>query len=318
MKVITVTLNPVLERTLSVHYLAPNYLNYTTQPTHLDAAGRGVNVARALHALNAPVEAVILLGKDPSGSAYQTCVEQEGFSKHLIRVSGKTRSSIVLYDTGHQQETQIIEDNAGFDVSEVKQVGDAVDQLIVPGDFVVYAGPLPRDVPDTIYVELLERAQAGGARVVLDIPNQALREAIKANPRVVFLTQNELEGYFNVPVRQREDIIYCAQKLVNEGADRVVILLNEYKGVLLATAESIYVVDFPEIKFGTHSGAVGAMLAGYLAARVKERPVDRALRLGAAAAMFAMEQVGNRFSSVEELKRYTRLVRVEELEKVTR
>ena len=316
MKVITVTLNPSLERTMVVHHLASGYLNHTTEPTHLDAAGRGVNVSRALDALNTHVEAVILLGSDASGVAYRSLVEREPFSKHLIKVTGHTRSTIVIKDTATHQETYIVEDNAGFDLNEVKQVARQVHQLIEPGDFVVYAGPLPRDVPDTIYLDLISQAQDAGARVVLDIPNHALHEAIKAKPRVVFLTQQELEGYFNFPVRQREDIIYCTQKLVEEGADRVVIMLNDFKGVVLATAEAIYTVDFPEIKVGTHSGAVGAMLAGYLAARVKERPVARALRLGAAAALFAMEQVGNKFSSVQEIKHYMRMVQVVELEKV--
>jgi sugar/nucleoside kinase (ribokinase family) len=45
-------------------------------------------------------------------------------------------------------------------------------------------------------------------------------------------------------------------------------------------------------------------VAGYLAGRAAEQPLDESLRLGAAAANYTAAQVGNEFGSLEEVKEY--------------
>ncbi len=70
-KVITVTLNPSLDRTVTTHFLALGYHNRTTATTRLDPAGRGVSVSRALHALGVETHAVVVLGHDANGRAYE-------------------------------------------------------------------------------------------------------------------------------------------------------------------------------------------------------------------------------------------------------
>ena len=48
-KVITVTLNPSLDRTLVTNFLHIGYQNHTPESTHLDAAGAGLNISQALN-----------------------------------------------------------------------------------------------------------------------------------------------------------------------------------------------------------------------------------------------------------------------------
>jgi fructose-1-phosphate kinase PfkB-like protein len=69
--VITISLNPSLDRTLVVHYLAVGYHNRARETTRLNPAGKGVNIARALHQLNCPTRAIVLLGDDATSKAFK-------------------------------------------------------------------------------------------------------------------------------------------------------------------------------------------------------------------------------------------------------
>ncbi|NJL92354.1 MAG: hypothetical protein HC915_00855 [Anaerolineae bacterium] len=312
MKVITVTLNPSFERTFVVQYLAVGYHNPARETTRLDPVGRGVNISRALFALNARTEAIVLLGTDATGIAYQALIEKEHFPVRLITASGQTRSNVVIWDAGNQTETVLSEDNAGFTAEEVHQVGERLVQAIEPGDYVVFAGPLPQGVSDQVYVQLIERSHSSGAEIVLDLPSEALHVTLMARPSIVFLTQVETEKYFNYPVRTPEDVAYCAQRLCQQGAQQALIMLSDNNGALLAAHTEVVLFRFPELEAtGTQSGAIAAMIAGFLAGRLQEKPIKDAVHIGAAAAHYARQQIGNEFLASVDLSEYASEIIVE-------
>ncbi|MGD2157568.1 MAG: PfkB family carbohydrate kinase [Anaerolineales bacterium] len=106
-KIITVTLNPSLDRTLVTHHLAIGYHNLTQETTRLDPAGRGLGISRTLSKLGIPTQAIVLMGNDATGKAYRALISEEDFDVTVIEVSGRTRSKTIIWDTGKNNETQI-------------------------------------------------------------------------------------------------------------------------------------------------------------------------------------------------------------------
>lgn len=313
-KVVTVTLNPSLDRTLMIHYLAVGYHNRTTGTTRLDPAGRGVNISRALHALGGRTHAVIMLGDDATARAYQALIEKEAFPVTAIRRSGLTRSNIVILDTGTQAETYLIEESVGATPESLQAVADALRGIVRPGDIVVYAGSLPNDAPDETYARLINMARQGGAFAVLDTPGDVAGKALEAAPDLVVLKQNEAEGLFNHPVRTRQDAIYCGRRLLERRIEQVLITVGSDGGAILVTEENIWQADFPELEIGTRSGVKEAMVAGYLAGQLKRRSPAEALKLGAAAAAYTASQVGSNFGSLAEVEELMEQVNVQQVE----
>jgi 1-phosphofructokinase family hexose kinase len=311
MKIITVTINPSLDHTLRVNFLSLGYHNQTMGPTFLTAAGRGMVLARALHSLQVPVETVALLGDDPESHAYEAAIRAEGLPVHIVRYDGVTRSNMILIDQGNNTETIIKEEGSPVSQETLQKVADLLVSLIEPQDFVVFPGSLPRAVPETTYGWFTEIANKAGARVVLHTESDILRAALPAKPQIVVLTQLQVERFFNFPVRMPEDVVYCASKLLELGAARAIILLASNKGALLASAEGTLLVEFPEdAHFGTSSGSLEALTAGYLAGRLKQRPLDKALQIGGAAALYSATQVGAEFATPSDLKEHLRAVNV--------
>lgn len=310
-RIITVTLSPSLERTHVTHYLAVGYHNQTHGATRLDPAGMGVNIARALHRLAFHSYAVILLGDDATGRAYQAMISTEGFDKALIRTSGRTRSRTIILDTGTGDETHIIEEEAGLTPDDIEQVMQVLREIISRGDVVVFGGALPTGVPTDSYVRLAEAAREAGARTVLISPGLPLLAAINTRPDMVALSQIEVEGLLNYPVRSRRDVIGAANELRRRGAGDVLVQMRDSgSAVLVGRDGSVWLVDLPDILSGTTSGVWDALLAGFVAGLMRNNPIEEALELGAAAATFTASQVGSEFGSWNDVQTYVQAIDV--------
>jgi 1-phosphofructokinase len=301
-KVITVTLNPSLDRTVTTHYLSPGYHNRTTGTTRLDPAGRGVSISRALYALGVPTHAVILLGADPNGRAYEALLDEEEFPMTILRRAGRTRSNIIIVDTGHKHETVLLEDADTISREDRRVVSNALVELIKPGDSVVFAGTLPVGARPDTYAMLTSLAQGAGAAVAINAGGgEALEQSIQARPTLIYVTQAQLEGLFNIPVRAYSDVVYCAEKLRERRVRRVLIAMEDSNQAFLMTETGAWVARWPE-GVGTRSGDAEALIAGYLAGRLDKRSFSEALHRGAAMAAYTVSQVGHEFGTLRDVE----------------
>lgn len=313
-KVITITLNPSLDRTLTTHYLAQGYHNRLVDSTRLDPAGEGVSISRALHRLAFATHALILLGNDPVGKAYEALIQGEAFPITVLRAEGNTRSDTIILDTGKENETHLIEDCTTLNEETLQRVQTTLQTLIRAGDFVVLAGSLPPNSPHTTYSDLMETAQTAGAKKVVAVGAPELSQALQANPDLVALTQLQAEVYFNFPVRSAEDVAFCARQLRAGGAEEVLVEMQETGDVFLTAPGGEWMLDLPEFESGTSSGVWEALLAGFVAGRLEKQSDPGALELGAAAALYTAHQVGSEFGSLADLRAYMQVAQITPVE----
>ena len=299
-KVITVTLNPSLDRTLTTHFLSLGYHNRVTDSTRLDPAGRGVGISRALHALGVPTHAIILIGTDPTGRAYETLLVEEEFPITLLRRGGKTRSNIHLVDTGHDHHTVILDESDGVTRVDRATVANMLLDVVNKGDTVVFGGNLPGQVRPDHYAALTSLVQTRGGAVAINAGGGLpLEKSIQARPLLVYLTQTQAEGLFNTPVRVYEDVIYFAEKVRSRGVRRVLIVMEQTEEAFLVTEDGVWMAEWPEIS-GNQTGRAEALIAGYLAGRLRHLSFEISLQLGAVMAAYTISQVGNEFATVRQ------------------
>lgn len=301
-KVITVTLNPSLDRTVVVHHLAIGYQNRTVGTTRLDPAGRGMNISRALSRLERRTHGILLLGDDAIGRAYEALILEEAFPISIARRQGRTRSNTIIMDTGDGSETHLIEESEGVPQESFEFVVETLRKITTPDDIVVYAGELPAEAYATTYAWLTGIAHELGAQAVLVTSGEPLELALETKPDLVMLRQVEVEALFNRPVRVYEDVVACAEEMRARGADRVLIITGEESGAALVTPDGRWLVDLPELEKGTLSGVADALLAGYLAGRVDRLPLDETLELAAASAAYTSAHPGNEFGTLDEVE----------------
>lgn len=303
-KIITVTLNPSLDRTMIVHYLNPGYANRTSDRTRLDPAGRGVNVSRALARLDVPTNAVILLGNDAVSLSYRALLDAEKLPFTAIVRDGRTRSNVVIVDTGHKSETHLVEESSVGTEEDITALLDVLKSRVDPEDSVVLAGDLTMEGPMDTYARLLAKIRDFGAHVTLYTSGDPLKRALITQPDRVVIRQRELEALMNYPVRNTDDCIYAARSLLEKGAKEVLVLSlrdpNIASAVLIdADGPSFFSAQIDEQV--TSSGVEDALVAGYLCGLQNGYRPEDALKLGLAAARYTAGRMGNDFGTLDEI-----------------
>jgi fructose-1-phosphate kinase PfkB-like protein len=262
-----------------------------------------MNVARAIHRLGHRIHPILVLGDDATAVAYRALIREQGLDAEVITTLGATRSRIIVYDTGHQSETEIVEEAATINKGDLNRVIAALRAAIRPRDFVVLAGRIPDEDWIDVYARLTQIVHEEAGYVAVIAAGPVLMETLEAQPDMVALTQLEAEALFNFPVRQIDDIVTCGKRLIETGARRALIALSHAEGAVLVSEEGQWACALGEFEGGTSGGVWEALIAGFLSGRLEDRSLDQSLRLGGAAATFAAGQVGLEFGRRDEIRR---------------
>ncbi len=314
-RIITVTLNPSLDRTIFTHYLAVGYHNTLTETTRLDSGGRGVHISRALHKLGFTTEAVILLGNDAIGAAYRALLDTADFPVHFVRCDGQTRSNTIILDTGQQNETQLIEESEAKDADSLREIEQLLKQHVTADDIVVFGGTLPHGLPTDTYARLIQTVKNVGAAVALLTHGEPLSLALEQKPDIVLVGQRELETLFNYPVRTPQDVIYTCGKLSERGVGMLIVMQDEDNEPILIKGQRAWMAHFSGqvLRESTTSGLYSAMMAGFLMAYAQDKTLPEALELGTADAIYTRSQIGPEFGTLDEIATHIEEVDVQEV-----
>jgi 1-phosphofructokinase len=263
--ILTLTLNPSLDRTIEVESLTRGAV-IRAATAHLDPGGKGVNVSRALLANGVASCAVIPYGGD-EGRRLVELLFDEGLDMITVAVAGATRSNITIAEPDGTV-TKINEPGVALSPEELDAVADAVLEAAHSADWVVASGSLPPGVPTDVYARLCARFAAAGILVAVDTSGPALRAAIAAAPALVKPNREELAEATGGAIGSLGDAVEAALALHARGARAVLASLGPDGAILLTGEEQVRVwyghAPVPEPR--STVGAGDAMLAGLLAA----------------------------------------------------
>jgi 1-phosphofructokinase len=261
--IVTLTLNPSLDRTVEVPHLVRGEV-IRASGGRIDPGGKGVNVARALLANGVAARAVLPVG-GAVGRQVVERLEAEGVPMTAVPVAGATRSNLTLSEPDGTV-TKINEGGELLDTGEIDLLADTVVQLVGPLDWVVLSGSLPTGVDAVVYARLTERFVRAGIDVALDTSEPALVPAVRAQPTIVKPNRDELSEALGRDIRSLADAVEAAEVLRAAGAISVLASLGPDGAVLVERDGVVFgdsVVDEPR----SSVGAGDCLLAGFLAAR---------------------------------------------------
>lgn len=299
--IMTVTLNPSLDETITVSHLNLGYHNLAADAIRLDASGRGVNVSHALYQLGIHAPALVLLGGDAMGHAYKGLLAEQAFKSTIVRHQGHTRSDTIIYDQGEDKETHIIDEGTGATQADIEQVIVQLQSQVKSDDTVVLAGKLPTGLSETTYERVINVIAQIGAKAIVMVGHESLDTILKSEVELIALTRLEMESYFNFPVRTFTDMVACAEKLIDKGTNQVIVTHENFEGAILVTPNQKLMVQLDTDNRGTDSGVSDSIVAGYLVGIHQGKNPAEAFRLGATAMKYASSQLGNKFGTLAEL-----------------
>jgi 1-phosphofructokinase family hexose kinase len=259
--IFTVTLNPSLDRTLSVPELNPGAI-HRARLVREDLGGKGVNVSRSLRALGIPSRILGFTG-GRSGEALRAGLCAEGFDVSFLEVGTEIRQNITLLDEGSGQYTKINELGPEIQAQHVSALEEQIAQISQPGDLWAFCGSLPPGAPTDLYARLIQQVQKSQGLAFLDTSGAALRFGMSARPFCVKVNTEEAGELLRRNLESEAEVGRVASGL-QEGATRLVVLTRGVQGVILALGEERLVAIPPNVEVRSSVGAGDATLAGLL------------------------------------------------------
>lgn len=288
--VLTVTLNPAIDQTITLDALRPGTVHRAKAVRH-NAGGKGVNVASCLADWGVPVIAGGLLGAD-NAAPFEALFNAKGIADGFVRLAGETRTNIKIADLAGADTTDINLPGLTADAAALERVRHTLHDLVAPGALALLAGSLPDGLPADSYATLAAELAALGARTVLDTSGAPLTAALKATdgtlPYCVKPNRHELEEWAGKPLPALPEILAAARDLHRRGVGVVVVSLGS-EGALFVSGERAIRGRLPAVNPLSTVGAGDAMVAGLIAAFRADAPLDEVARLSIA---FAVGKLG--------------------------
>ena len=226
--ILTVTLNPAVDKTYTAGELITGHVNRMRSAMSL-AGGKGVNVTKVLRQYEVPVCATGFLG-GYAGDFIEDYLKGRQVDCRFIRVDGETRSNMnILADNGYV--TEILEPGPEIGEEKLQQFLSQYEALLSDCEIVVLSGSAARGLPDDIYVTLIEKARMKGIKTMLDTSGESLRNALFAKPYLIKPNLKELEYIAGHRLVNREAVVEAALEVHKSGIAHVIVSMGK-KGLL--------------------------------------------------------------------------------------
>jgi 1-phosphofructokinase len=295
--IVTVTLNPSLDRAIEIEELVRGQVIRATH-AQLDPGGKGVNVSRALLANGVPTRAFFPCGGE-EGAHLVRLLHAEGVSLLTVPISGHTRSNVTLVEPDGTV-TKINEPGPALSLAEFEEITEHVLGAATGADWLVACGSVPPGLPGSALSRLCRRLVEAGVRLAVDTSGPDLREAALAGAALLKPNREELAEVVGGPLVSLDDVVDAARKLLSWGAGAVLASLGA-DGAVLVDADGVIAGDSPVSDPKSSVGAGDALLAGFLAAGARgPDAVREALAWGAA----AVRLPGSRMPGPADLRRH--------------
>jgi 1-phosphofructokinase family hexose kinase len=316
--IVTVTMNAAIDRTLTVPNFQRGQRHRASQGLTL-AGGKGINIARALKRLGAPVVATGLAG-GKTGTRIVEELTAEAILNDFVRIEDESRTSTAIVDPTGGSYTEVNEWGPHVEPEELEILLEKLVYLSRGAQYVVFAGSLPRGVDDGFYGEAIRDLNRRGVLTVLDCDGEPLRLGTQAEPFLVSPNEREAESLVGQEFHDDEDFLDGLEAIAELGARNVLITRESGCWGLLRADRELhrYRADAPRIDPVSAVGSGDVLLAGFVAARLEQRSDEEALRAAVAAGAAATLELGAGRFEPREAGRLVASIEVAQLEPAAR
>lgn len=311
LRIATVTCNPAIDHTVGFDHFQVGEVNRVAWEQCL-AGGKGLNVASFLADAGLPVTATGFLGTE-NPARLEAHLKEKQIRDAFVRVPGATRTNLKLVCEQARAVTDI--NFAGLTVLEedITQLDRQLDALAQDHEWFVLCGSLPGGLSPQFFRRLVERLQAAGRKVVVDLNGPALQAAVSAHPFAAKPNAAELALHVGQPLPTEEDCLAAAREVQRQGIPWVVVSRGA-AGAVFVTADAAVAAQPPaHVVVRSTVGAGDAMVAGLLTAWTQGLSLRDTARLATAFSLAALSRMERSLPLPDELERLTATVSVRPL-----
>lgn len=300
MKIVTLTLNPALDKSTTVERLLPEDKLRCEEPRY-EPGGGGINVSRAIRIMGGNSLAIYLAG-GPAGQKMEELLQKEGIEQKVIKGKNPTRENFMVMESSTSQQFRFGLPGAEVSKDELDQCLQAIKDLPDEVEYLVASGSLPPGAPDDFYGQVAKIAQERNIQCVVDTSGPALKKAAEMGvclmkPNLKELSQ--LADKEHVSAMEQEEI---AQEIIKKGKAKMLVVSLGARGAMLATNDGLEYVVPPTVKQESTVGAGDSMVAGIVLSLSRGEELREVLKWGVAAGTAATMTPGTELCRKEDIE----------------
>ncbi len=257
-KILTVTLNPCIDKTITVDGFVYGGLN-RVRSMRTDAGGKGINASKVLKSFGADVLCYTLAAGDGAGFIKNYLAEKEIESK-FGKASGEVRTNLKIVDTHSGVTTEVNEKGISLSEMECEDAVSEIEALLSDAEILVLAGSLPAGMDADTYGKLIKIAKGKGTRVILDADGERLKQGLSEIPYAMKPNISEFEELCGEKLDSQEKIVLNARKWIEKGVGIVVVSMGGDGAIFVSKDESYKTLPL-DIECKSTVGAGDSMVA---------------------------------------------------------
>ena len=304
MSIYTCTMNLAIDLFIETDEMHPFMVNRTKEDD-IQANGKGVNVSLVLKMLDFPSTA-LGFSAGFTGKYIEDYLQQKQIQTDFIEVPGMTRINVFTQVNQTGEEYKLV--NQGPEIPQTA-VHNFLNQIraLQAEDYLCVSGSLPRGLSPKVLIEISRICQEKGIHLIIDSSDQEVMDCLPYRPFLLKPNEEELSSWFGRKMVTDEDYFVYGQRLVELGAENVLLSLGE-KGAILFTKDRVFRGNSPKGKVVNTACAGDTMLGAFLAGYMNRRPLDETLRKSIAAGSSTAFRKGlTDFLDVEELSKQIKI-----------
>lgn len=279
--IVTVTLNPAIDRTYFVKDFAWNRTIRASQSV-VGMGGKATDASWVLGELGYDNLALGFAAGD-TGRLMEKMLRQRGCKTDFVRVEGETRTNIVIISNEGKGQSTLAEPGLQIEARQIEVFRRKFNAALKKASCVLIGGSVPPGIDVSIYTELVKQARQTGLPVVFDASGPGLKAGMEGCPTIAKPNIDEIAELYGRPVASIEEAYKAGGELQDKYGAALVITLGK-EGALAVLPDRAYRIPVLQIPVVSTAGAGDAVLAGLAAALSEGKPVEDGLRLGFAAA----------------------------------
>ncbi|MBC7587702.1 MAG: 1-phosphofructokinase family hexose kinase [Chitinophagaceae bacterium] len=278
-QIITITLNPSLDKTTSVQKLLPAKKLRCAEAI-LEPGGGGINVSRVLKKLGSNSLAVYLSG-GYTGKQFDQLLQEEKVDGHIIPIKNTIRENLIVLDEDSNLQYRFGMDGPLVYQDEWQQCLQFL-QKQSGHHYVVASGSLPPGVPVDFFAQLADILKQQDAKLIIDTSGKALASAVKEGVFMIKPNLHELSNLYGVAALKNDEIIDAAKTIITKGGCEVMAVSLGAEGAILITKDDVVQVKSPKVNTKSTVGAGDSMVAGMVLAMTQKKTWKQVLQMGIA------------------------------------
>jgi len=257
--ILTVTINPLLERRLFFHSVELGKNNKCIDEKY-SAGGKGINVSRQLNCLGIQNSALTFLGGN-NGKILRSILTEEKINFSIQSTKSETRIADVIIESDTKRITTFFGINSKIFKEEVDEFKNKLERMIQNCSIVVFSGSSPSEEANSIFPFGIELANKYDKISILDTYGKHLNDCLNASPTVVHNNISEVEESLSIKLCNDEEKINYLKNLYAKGI-KLGFLTDGANYFFASKFDFIYKISFPSVESVDSTGSGDAFTAG--------------------------------------------------------